>query len=434
MRKHREDTRLDFYAQGYSSALTSVKKCFTMSFSVLRHYLPEGGLPPNRRPAAASEGSAMPQVQEQLQETLETSLHSACKFGDVAAISRLLDQGVDMNALSFRKCTPLFVATYYSQEDAALFLASKGCDVNMRDERRQTPVMLAVERGLKSLTRVLLENASLNVDQNEEISETTCDVSQTDERRRNVLHYVVSARNLDALAILQQKNLIQILSGLPDRTGRFPITLAARKGYLDVTSALLASGADPNVSHPRNPNAPSVLQEAVMHGRLHIVKLLLASGAQLQTPAAGDLCLVCACFLNVLHQERPDVLQVLVEAGASVNATSSEYNNFPPLRLAVEMAYFSMARMITLANCDLAANKGWFEEFKIRPGLSPEYIEFFTWLAEFMEAADKPDRLSYQCRDVIRSVVCYKQPVSLQVEQLPIPDKLRNFLLFRDLD
>ena len=73
------------------------------------------------------------------------------------------------------------------------------------------------------------------------------------------------------------------------------------------------------------------------------------------------------------------------------------------------------------------------EEYMQRENNSPEREEFLQWLQGFMGEACRPNRLSYWCRDTIRERLNYRRPISNQINQLPVPAKLHNFLLFRDV-
>ena len=353
----------------------------------------------------------------------ETALHMASKVGDVATIKLLLSKGADINTMSFNKNTPLNIACYYSKEEAAKFLIEKGCDINQQDVTHRSPLMLAIERGLTSLVQMLLDHPK-------------CDITHFDRRKRNILHYAVIYRNLDAIKIMQSKRLVRYLSDQPDRLGVFPILMAARKGYLNVMVALLSAGANSNVHDNRFPSIQTALQEAILNGHLHIVQLLLVHAANLgcdpnavpNSPSA-----VCPVSLSLMtNHERTDILQTLLEEGAGVNEKFGGHD-YTPLRLAVDQGYLLMARMIVLAKCNLAANREWIEEYMGRENLDPEKEEFFRWLQGFMEDADKPNRLSYWCRDTIRDTVDYKRPICDQINKLPVPPKLVNFLLFRDV-
>ena len=352
----------------------------------------------------------------------ETALHTASRVGDIQVMKTLIDKGADVNALSFSKSTPLYLACYYSQEEAAEFLILQGCDINQQDVTHRSPLMLTIERGMASLMQTLL-------------NDPTCEVTQFDRRKRNILHHAVIARNVDAIKILQRK-LIKYLLGQPDRLGVFPISIAARKGYLDVITALLAAGADPDIKDESFPSCQTALQEAILNGHLHIVRILLMYGASLRSvphPQQNAPNSVSPVSLSLMsNHERTDILQALLEEGADVNIKIGNYD-YTPLRLAVDQGYFLMAKMIVLAKCHLAANKSWIEEYMQRENNSPEREEFFKWLGGFMGEACRPNRLSYWARDTIRETVDYKRPISDQINKLPVPLKLLNFLLFRDM-
>ena len=349
----------------------------------------------------------------------ETALHTASRVGDIQAIKTLLHKGADINASSFSKSTPLYMACYYSQEEAAEFLILQGCDINQQDVTHRSPLMLTIERGMTSLMQTLL-------------NDPTCDVTQFDRRKRNILHHAVIAWNVDAIKILQRKKLIKYLSGQPDRLGVFPISIAARKGYLDVVAALLAAGADPDIRDTRFPSCQTALQEAILNGHLHIVRILLMYGASLECVSNAPNSVSPVSLSLMSNHERTDILQALLEEGADVNIKIGN-QDYTPLRLAVDQGYFLMAKIIVLAKCDLAANKKWIEEYMQRENNSAEKEEFFNWLAGFMGEACRPSRLSYWCRDAIRETVDYQRPISDQINKLPVPPKLINFLLFRDV-
>ena len=280
--------------------------------------------------------------------------------------------------------------------------------------------MLAIERGLTSVIQMLLDHPD-------------SDVTLFDRCKRNILHYAVISRNVEAIKILQRKKFIKYLSDQPDRLGVFPIAMAARRGYLDVMTALLAAGANPDVQDTRFPNCQTALQEAILNGHMQIVQLLLTYGASLQCSPARQINAICPISLCLMsYHERTDILQALLEEGADVNIKFGGHD-YTPLCLAVDQEYLLMAKMLVLAKCDLLANKQWIEEYMQRDNMETEKVEFFQWLGGFMDDADKPNRLSYWCRDTIRETVDYKRPICDQINKLPVPPKLINFLLFRDV-
>ena len=272
--------------------------------------------------------------------------------------------------------------------------------------------MLAIERGLPLLTQAILQHPQV-------------DVSQVDRRERNILHYAVIGRNLEVIHILREKHLLIRLSNQPDMQGVYPMSIAARRGYLDITKALLEAGVNPS-----DPVQQTVLKEAILGGHLQVVKLLLDNGADVSAHSPRHFCPLSTCLMS--DHEKPDILQVLLEAGADVNASGISQNGYSPLQFAVDQGYLRIASMIVLANCNLAADKDWIKQYNQRETNDDQLISFLQWVQGFLDEADAPVRLTYWCRRVIRAAVNYKTPISGQIDLLPLPPKLKNFLLFRD--
>ncbi len=384
----------------------------------------------------------------------ESLMHIAAKTGHVPTVELLLNRGSDINIQSFNGNTPLYIAIYYGQEAVAELLVRRKCDVNRQDVTHRSPLMLSIEKGFTSLTRILFDHPDI-------------DLTQTDRRRRNILHYAVISRNVSAIEMLTQKSATRWLSNQPDRLGIFPILMAARKGYLDIMNALLHGGANPNVYDTRFNDHHTALEEAILNGHHQVVLLLLKSGAVVSkkrninqnggvvnqngavvnqnggvvnqndtvryvdtSPDTPDVYPILVSLMT--NHERTDILQALLEEGADCNLAVAG-RLYTPLRLAVDQNYFLMAKMLVLANCDLASNKNWILDYHRRQNNSVDMQAFLEWVLGFLPDGNQPNRLSYYCRDRIRSTVEYKQPMAEQVTKLPIPQKLKNFLLFRDM-
>lgn len=101
---------------------------------------------------------------------------------------------------------------------------------------------------------------------------------------------------------------------------RTPLMIAAQNGATDVAAELIAAGANVNYSNTiRGKVGNSVLGIAVGGGRLSVVQLLLANGADPnQETAMGSYPLIDASDLGDI-----DVIGSLIDAGANVNLQSS---------------------------------------------------------------------------------------------------------------
>lgn len=90
------------------------------------------------------------------EETID-SLADAAKAGDLAAIRRFVDEGVDINAVDFIT-TPLMEAAAANQLEAAKLLLELGADVNATDNSYmpRTALFEAVSEGHEEMARFLL--------------------------------------------------------------------------------------------------------------------------------------------------------------------------------------------------------------------------------------------------------------------------------------
>ena len=81
------------------------------------------------------------------QEYLNSSLRHACYGGRLAEVKQLLARGAQVNAVSPPNSGALSSAISGMHPEVALFLISKGANVNQPGYRGSTPLMDAVQAG-----------------------------------------------------------------------------------------------------------------------------------------------------------------------------------------------------------------------------------------------------------------------------------------------
>ena len=93
-----------------------------------------------------------------LYEDLPDNLWRAAECGDIPALRDLLSKGANINRRrSGEDMSPLVLAIYSEQVEAARFLLSRGADPNLRDLYRWSPLMHAAAGSHVELVKVLLE-------------------------------------------------------------------------------------------------------------------------------------------------------------------------------------------------------------------------------------------------------------------------------------
>jgi ankyrin repeat protein len=84
------------------------------------------------------------------------TLWAAAKNNDVAELERLLAEGVDIDARDARGHSALMLATYHGQREAFALLLARGADPNTHDESSNSALMGAAFKGHLDLLRALL--------------------------------------------------------------------------------------------------------------------------------------------------------------------------------------------------------------------------------------------------------------------------------------
>jgi len=87
-------------------------------------------------------------------------LHSAASKNDVAAIKKLLTQGMKIDARDASGATALLTATHANQIQAAKELIDAGADVNAKDSIHDSPYLYAGARGHLEILRMTLSHGA----------------------------------------------------------------------------------------------------------------------------------------------------------------------------------------------------------------------------------------------------------------------------------
>ena len=271
-------------------------------------------------------------------------LAAACKHGDTALVELLLASGVDVNvsgtepshynSIPYEKETPLHAACAEGHFSVVQLLLDHGADIEKTNESSATPLMAAIRGNNLSTVRLLLDaganvNHAVDVTPLSEAAED-CKLEIVEEllsagaiiggpfTKRNALAEACNSRQHMVIELL-----LEALSGTQYKIEICGEALsAAMKGGDDeMVCLLLEHGVSPSFE---------MLRQACSAGVLEAVRMLVDKGIDVDEDDGDD-----APLLHVAaSHSRPDVVQFLINRGASVMLRSTKYGS--PLIAALE--------------------------------------------------------------------------------------------------
>lgn len=86
----------------------------------------------------------------------EMTLLQAAEQGDIAQITKLIQNGANINAIDERGRTAAMIAVHTMQLDLFQLLIEQGADINIRDQRLDNPLLYAGAEGLLDFVKVAI--------------------------------------------------------------------------------------------------------------------------------------------------------------------------------------------------------------------------------------------------------------------------------------
>ncbi len=180
----------------------------------------------------------------------------AIEKGDVRVLEKLIRAGMDVNHIDDGGWTPLMVAAFNGQEQAALMLIDAGATVNARDRSGYSPLHWAAMNGYVQAAMVLLRKGAI--------------VNLQNNFGWTPLLHAASRGHHHIVKLLLENDAHP---DLPDKEGWTPLHKAAVNGHCEAVEALLDGGANQNLKH-KDGATPLVL--ATEKGHRDVRAVLLA--------------------------------------------------------------------------------------------------------------------------------------------------------------
>jgi ankyrin repeat protein len=192
-------------------------------------------------------------------------LHAAAAWGDVAEIERRVAAAEDKEAIDARRRTPLHVAVYRKQQEAARALMRLGADPNRLDIDRYDIITIAAVANNVPMLKIAIEGGG-NPKAVTSIYDGTALIAAAHLGHAEVVRTLIAAgapldhvNNLQWTALIESivlgdggKNHTETLRALveaganvniPDGGGATPLRLARSRGYRDMVAILEKAGA-----------------------------------------------------------------------------------------------------------------------------------------------------------------------------------------------
>ena len=290
-------------------------------------------------------------------------------WSDPAVCRVLIDAGADIETKDGDGLSPLHEACESGELDAVKMLVEAGAGVRVTDMCHRTCLALAAERGHTETVRYLVGLPDVDVnelhycvraalrsglgqyckDVVQVLIDAGADVNiRSDLGRTSPLHEACESGVLNVAKILVRAGARVCVT---DEGGSTCLTRAADGGHTE-TVRYLVGLPDVDVNHQDVENN-SALHCAVISRQTDIVQVLIAAGADVDALGAltcGYSPLHYACYSGALGVV---AAQLLIDAGADIETKSNQ--GYSPLHLACNLGALDMVKMLVEAGAGVRA-------------------------------------------------------------------------------
>ncbi|XP_033743381.1 ankyrin repeat domain-containing protein 6-like isoform X2 [Pecten maximus] len=226
-------------------------------------------------------------------------LHLSVREGDSASVERLIGAGANINHM-FYGWTPLQLAINLGQEEIAILLVNRGCDINVQDKNNVSPFEDAVNKRLCKVVAVLLEKG---VDPDQLLTDghtALCRTAVWDDQQL-------------AKVLITGKATVDFRSD----NGDVPLFVAAREGHSRLAQILLEAGADCNITCKEAGLQTPIIVSA-SHDHTDVIRVLLKFNCDVNAQDSDGWTALWHAYSN----SSTDIMRLLLKSGADKNITN----------------------------------------------------------------------------------------------------------------
>lgn len=259
-----------------------------------------------------------------------SALHKAAQSGVVDVAKLLVQRGAFVNAQSpILGSTPLHDAIWHKKPQIVAYLLEQGARTEVKTHSGLKPMDIAKTYQLTEITRLLQERQQIEA-QKLEAQKLMVAVKKND---------VAEVKKLIAQGV-DINERAPMLNTADD--GHTPLLVAARDGYTDIVRELLQAGANPRLLDPMMNSSPG--HKAAYEGHPEVAQLLVADG-RFDLDAQGPYNGYTALHDAIWHGHI-ETVKVLLDAGASLDLRT--HTGKTPAELAIEYNYHEIAMLIQM--------------------------------------------------------------------------------------
>lgn len=381
------------------------------------------------------------------QKEMQFKIVGAIERQSVRLLTSLLEGGVNINAVILYTKTPLTYALELGHSDIACRLIRAGCDVEKSVE---------TSMGLKPIHFAVLRNCSRAL---QELIAHSAKVNSVDCGNTTALHYACYF-GFESLVDIFLSNNVDVTSC--DDCGRTPLHRAMERGHQHIVRKLIKHGA--SVNTPDVFGWPPLFQSIVFNS-LDSVEFLIEHNCDLNiTDRHGNTALHIACdrcspksttvlvSTSVEYQKRKkkipteeitrlligqhskpclSMIHLLVNAGACINVTNSAHET--PVYLSAFSRDFRLAEYLCLGGGNVEGQ--WLKLYD--DVTSPGSDAYFACRQMLKPLFGQQFCLPHLCRARIRQILGHSRNIHNAVSELPLPQKLKDYIdaceLLRDV-